>query len=609
LKDNPLKIRIRHDEAAHVPISSLFNPYPWIIQAIRKRLQLDQIDFLANSCPGSGKTGFGVLAGAQDLNAKIVDYILVVSPSATVNDQWIKKFKKFANIPIIGTEKNPWRPDTRTGKFQIPDGFRGAVLTYSALASNAEEVREFIENHNVLVIFDEVHHLGEDLTWGKKAREAFDKAKRRLLLTGTAFRGDDVEIPFVQYVLNAEGYKVCKTDFDYTYREAVRDKICRAMAFPDFTGRGKYKYDGKVYDYNYKDEVGDQQARRRLRASLAASENFIKTMIEDANDRLTFVRKTQPDAAGLVVAMNIKHARDIISILEDLGESPILVVSTDPSGSIDKKSKAALDAFAESNSRWVVSVNMVTEGVDIPRFRVGVYASNVTAWLRFLQIIGRFGRHQQDIPYENEMSWIYIPKDPILYEYANSILEDVEVALEERKKQTEPGLEDMPGPEKKKLETLEANGEHDETTVASIKNNGEAGMDKFTADEISRAKDIIVQLNLPTTPEKLAAAMRVNSNGTNTVILSGKLSKDDLPDAYRCDKLRKDCGKKVRQLVIARNGDTNNFDDWKKWTSRIELEWQGKGKGYPDVKNSSVADLEAKLKWLQGELRATKKDE
>ena len=39
-----------------------------------------------------------------------------------------------------------------------------------------------------MVVFDEVHHLGENASWGAAASEAFSSAKARLHLSGTPFR-------------------------------------------------------------------------------------------------------------------------------------------------------------------------------------------------------------------------------------------------------------------------------------------------------------------------------------------------------------------------------------------------------------------------------------
>ena len=48
--------------------------------------------------------------------------------------------------------------------------------------------------------------------------------------------------------------------------------------------------------------------------------------------------------------------------------------------------------FADGDAPWIVAVRMVSEGVDIPRLRVGVYATNTVTELFFRQAVGRLVR-------------------------------------------------------------------------------------------------------------------------------------------------------------------------------------------------------------------------
>jgi superfamily II DNA or RNA helicase len=74
-----------------------------------------------------------------------------------------------------------------------------------------------------------------------------------------------------------------------------------------------------------------------------------------------------------------------------------------------------------------VSVLMVSEGVDIPRLRVGVYATAARTELFFRQVVGRFirrtpGRGEQ-------MSWLFLPSDPTLKRLAATVEEERNHAL------------------------------------------------------------------------------------------------------------------------------------------------------------------------------------
>ena len=70
---------------------------------------------------------------------------------------------------------------------------------------------------------------------------------------------------------------------------------------------------------------------------------------------------------------------------------------------------------------------MVSEGVDIPRLRVGVYATAAKTPLIFRQIVGRFVRTIPGRPVEP--SWLYVPADPVLRDHAATIEQELRGSL------------------------------------------------------------------------------------------------------------------------------------------------------------------------------------
>jgi hypothetical protein len=132
-------------------------------------------------------------------------------------------------------------------------------------------------------------------------------------------------------------------------------------------------------------------------------------VIEAADKRLTEVRRGMPDAAGLVIAGDHEDARAYAALLRGkTGKRPVVVLSDDPAAT--KK----ISAFASSDERWMVAVRMVSEGVDIPRLAVGVYATSVSTALYFAQAIGRFVRVRR----RGETASVFLPSVPVLLSYA-----------------------------------------------------------------------------------------------------------------------------------------------------------------------------------------------
>jgi hypothetical protein len=116
-----------------------------------------------------------------------------------------------------------------------------------------------------------------------------------------------------------------------------------------------------------------------------------------------------PDAAGLVIAGDHETARAYAAVLRRVsGVRPVVVLSDDPTAS------RKISAFAASADRWMIAVRMVSEGVDVPRLAVGVYATSVSTPLFFAQAIGRFVRARR----RGETASVFLPSVPVLLAFA-----------------------------------------------------------------------------------------------------------------------------------------------------------------------------------------------
>ena len=66
---------------------------------------------------------------------------------------------------------------------------------------------------------------------------------------------------------------------------------------------------------------------------------------------------------------------------------------------------ARIEEFARGDQRWMVAVRMVSEGVDVPRLAVGVYATSASTPLFFAQAVGRFVRARR----RGETASVFLP--------------------------------------------------------------------------------------------------------------------------------------------------------------------------------------------------------
>jgi len=373
----------------------------WQSAAMADYLSRQPRDFLAVATPGAGKTTFALTLAAELVGRRIVDRIVVVAPTEHLKRQWAEAAAR-AGIPID--------PTYSAGKGKIASDYLGVAVTYAGVAVNPLAMRVRTERFKTLVILDEIHHAGDALSWGEGIREAFEPATRRLALTGTPFRSDVNPIPFVTYAPGPDGVPRSVADYSYGYEQALADHVVRPVLFLAYSG-----------DLQWRTRAGDEVAARlgepltkdlaaqALRTALDPEGSWVPQVLTAADRRLTEVRRHVPDAAGLVIASDQDSARAYARILRGItGEAPVVVLSD------EKAASRKIADFAESDRRWMVAVRMVSEGVDIPRLAVGVYATTTTTPLFFAQAVGRFVRART----RGETASVFLPSVPHLLQYA-----------------------------------------------------------------------------------------------------------------------------------------------------------------------------------------------
>jgi len=260
------------------------------------------------------------------------------------------------------------------------------------------------------VIFDEIHHAGDALSWGEAVREAFEPARRRMGLTGTPFRSDANPIPFVTYVPEADGTRRSLADYVYGYGPALGDGVVRPVIFLAYSGEMRWRTRaGDEFTGTLGTPMTPDQLAQAWRTALDPEGEWVTRVLDAADRRLTEVRRGMPDAAGLVIAGDHADARAYAALLRRVtGTRPVIVLSDDPAAS------RKIAAFAASDDRWMVAVRMVSEGVDIPRLAVGVFATSVRTALFFAQVVGRFVRARR----RGETASVFLPSVPVLLGYA-----------------------------------------------------------------------------------------------------------------------------------------------------------------------------------------------
>ena len=391
--------------------------------------------FLAVACTGSGKTRFGVEAARRAYHrAWAEDIIVVVCPTKAISMGWGRALQ--------GT-----RLETVTSFDYVDDACDALVMTYSAMAAHGGLVREWLkrEQREPIVVLDEIHHVaesapGSESGWGEAVTAALGGIARNIIaLTATPYRSKGRIALLDHYYTEAEGGSViANPDFSHRYIDelnAIDDPkagIYRNVTPCAFTLRHAsaevrrrcsetrrvlQSFDVHTRDAHSLDEHGRACGHSQCKESSmlsryvprgapgemeGAAVDVIRSMLYEAGEALKRMRSEEGMwwAGGLVICSNKDAARNVRRWIDDNIGKASLVTSD------DSEAQALIDDFkrggSKNGSAWLVSVDMVSEGVDISRLKVLVSIGTKQTQLRIIQEIGRVIRRHRDkqgIPY------------------------------------------------------------------------------------------------------------------------------------------------------------------------------------------------------------------
>jgi superfamily II DNA or RNA helicase len=358
--------------------------------------------FLALATPGAGKTLMASELADRLLKNNMVDLIICFSPSSIVSQDFSESLQ-------IKTQE----------RFDGLIGARGRSLTYQNLQYLDANFWQLFKRYRVFVIFDEIHHCaGSNIdnanAWGEKIIENIqNKAKFTLALTGTPWRSDAAPIVLSNYIHPSN-----KISCDYVYglSEAISDDVCRV---PQII----------AIDNNNISVVDDHETKTftSFKCLLSQSiipyqevienEKVIKYVISSAQKKLSSIRVINSDAAGLIVASSVDHARQISTLMKiHFNEDTVVVTYR------ESEPTSIIQNFRHAKSKWIISVGMISEGTNIPRLQICCHLTNIKTEMHFRQILGRILRMTDS---KNQEAIMYMPAEPKLLEYAYRVKQDV----------------------------------------------------------------------------------------------------------------------------------------------------------------------------------------
>lgn len=402
-------------------------PRGWQDRALAKFAEYREHCFLVEATPGSGKTIFSGFCAKHLYDEKQIDFSVIVVPTTAIKGGSHAGF--LGDWHKVGIELTPVLKDGRG----CPTEFRGGIITYQQLPNIASTIENWSQNGmRIFVVFDEIHHTTESNVWGAEAERLGRSATKVLAMSGTPFRGDGQRmLSYVHY--DNEGRAI--SDHSYTYREAVRDNVCRQIEF--FTDDGMAEWLCVEREQTIKNSVRiseastEEEKRNVTRTIFRADSKWLERVIERADAKIDEYRTWDVDAGCLIVCRpgidenDDRHLRSVANLVRrTTGEMPETICHDDPEANLK------IERFRNGSQKFICAVRKISEGVDIKRLRILVVASAPTTELLFRQILGRILR--VDNAQRPGSATAYIAKLPQLVEWAKRISEEAEAGLKER---------------------------------------------------------------------------------------------------------------------------------------------------------------------------------
>ena len=359
-----------------------------------------QKHFLCLATPGAGKTIMSAVLSLRLLEQSRIDLVVCFSPSVVTAQGVQATFSK-----VLG---------------RLFDGKVGAVggsYTYQSMLFFHEDFWSILEHNRVLVIFDEIHHCsgtepGNANAWGEeillKVRE---KSEFTLALTGTPWRSDNAPLVLSRY---QESGTQIHCDYVYGLKDAIKERVCRVpkVVLIDNDGVSVSDRERKSTSYcSLRDMLANEKSLSYR--DILYDTDAIYDILARGCKRLLEVRRYNQRAGGLIVASSTDHAAYIYSLLVNKFEQTAILVTYKEVNSSHK-----IDQYRESDTAWIVSVGMVSEGTDIPRLQVCCHLSRVRTELYFRQVLGRILRSDGAA---NRDAWLYTFAESSLIEFANRL--------------------------------------------------------------------------------------------------------------------------------------------------------------------------------------------
>jgi superfamily II DNA or RNA helicase len=407
----------------------------------QQKIEEGSTSFVFEACMGAGKSAEAALISKVLLN-EYVDHVLVLVPWRSIQGDVEKGMLGTFGLMGLDVRDHFFTFKRRQARQPRPQMDATIALYQEVCNEQAIETLKMwksSDDFTFALICDEIHHTNEiDSSWGTYVEQLSQLAKYSIFMSGTYFRGDRKPISCIP--LDADGIPI--KDYRFTYANGVKENVVRSVTTRDIDANVLI-YD-KNKDLKYEltlKEIGKKELAEAKKQVLDPNGECVRHIIETAHQALLQTRTKFPDAACLYVcrpgggdnytrdggeSQEDRHVHAIAKQIQAItGETPTVVTHR------DRDAQGKISCFRRANSMYLVAVNMVSEGCDIPRLRAVAFCRYTNSEMLFRQIVGRALRLHA--PEDGTAAQIYIPAFPVLLDYAERLYSEAQEGIINRR--------------------------------------------------------------------------------------------------------------------------------------------------------------------------------
>lgn len=347
---------------------------------------------------GGGKTytaSMWLLKNAIDKKKKI----LWIAHRQMLLDQAAESFQKFAYTEVV--------PHISSFRFRIVSGASShdrtidikaddnlLIISKDSIGRNIERLDKWLEGEKELyLVVDEAHHSTAK-TYRKVINYVKEKVPNLKLigLTATPFRTAEEEQGLLGKIYSdgVSDSQVVRGDIGITYQIGLKELINRQIL-------SKPIFESYFTEENYGDSLG-LESWERIQYLDNLPEGIASQMAESAarNKLIVETYKEKQDEYGqtIVFAVNVIHAIQLSALFNKAGIKSDFVVSDIRDGvtgvTVSREdNERKLEAYRKGELQVLVNVNILTEGVDLPKTKTVFLARPTVSSILMTQMVGR----------------------------------------------------------------------------------------------------------------------------------------------------------------------------------------------------------------------------